>query len=211
MRARYWTTHRWSGTAGGGDTHIAMGNLDGRSTHVHLYLNGLYWGIYNPFERPDAEYAVEYLGGREQDWDSVLSDATEVVDGDAQGYNAMYDLIRTGPNTPEEMAEIERHADLNSLIDLLLVNAYMAHDEHELQALGSRVGDPNFQFFAHDLDEKRHGVPRSVSDNQRQRKYQNGPRRLHACGRTSGDAEQPGDEFCVSPIVPRNICSMGAR
>ena len=36
----------------GRDTHIAMGDYDGRSTHVHLYLNGLYWGIYNSFERP---------------------------------------------------------------------------------------------------------------------------------------------------------------
>lgn len=137
----------------GRNTNLAMGNDEGHSTHVHLYLNGLYWGLYNPFERPDAKFASEYYGGSEADYDSILTDGTEVVDGDVSRYNAMWDLIRDGSETPEQLAEIERHVDLNDLIDLLLVNKYMAHDEAEMQAVGSRVGDPNFKFFAHDLDE----------------------------------------------------------
>ncbi|PYJ01010.1 MAG: hypothetical protein DME25_19170, partial [Verrucomicrobia bacterium] len=30
------------------DTSRAMGKTDGHATYVHLYLNGLYWGLYNP-------------------------------------------------------------------------------------------------------------------------------------------------------------------
>ena len=42
------------------DTMSAMGQLSSHSTHVHLYVNGLYWGLYNPSERPDDAFMVEY-------------------------------------------------------------------------------------------------------------------------------------------------------
>ena len=137
----------------GRDTNIAMGNPEAHSTHVHLYLNGLYWGIYNPFERPDAEFAAERFGGSEQDYSSVLTDGTEVVDGTRDAYNSLFQLMRTF-ETEEEYEELQRQADLDGLIDLLLVNQYMAHDEHEMQVVGRNEGDANFRFFAHDLDEK---------------------------------------------------------
>jgi hypothetical protein len=137
----------------GRNTNIAMGHPEAHSTHVHLYLNGLYWGIYNPFERPDAEFAAERFGGREQDYSSILTDGTEVVDGDARRYNDMFRLLRTF-QTKEEYDALQRQADLDSLIDLLLVNQYMAHDEHEMQVVGRNESDANFRFFAHDLDEK---------------------------------------------------------
>ena len=33
-----------------------MGWLSSRSEYVHLYLNGLYWGVYQPSEAIDASY-----------------------------------------------------------------------------------------------------------------------------------------------------------
>jgi hypothetical protein len=29
----------------------------------YLYLNGLYWGLYGPFERPDGNFQADYQGG----------------------------------------------------------------------------------------------------------------------------------------------------
>ena len=36
---------------------------------MHLYLNGIYWGIYSVHERPDQHFTADYLGGEEEDWD----------------------------------------------------------------------------------------------------------------------------------------------
>ena len=36
---------------------------------VHLYVNGLYWGLYNPVERPDDAFSASYYGGEKEDWD----------------------------------------------------------------------------------------------------------------------------------------------
>ncbi|MDP0500344.1 MAG: lamin tail domain-containing protein [Verrucomicrobiota bacterium JB022] len=41
------------------------------SQHVHLYLNGLYWGIYTLHERPDNHFAEAYFGGDSDDYDIV--------------------------------------------------------------------------------------------------------------------------------------------
>ena len=36
------------------DVQAAMGAVSSHSRFVHLYINGLYWGVYNPCERPEA-------------------------------------------------------------------------------------------------------------------------------------------------------------
>jgi hypothetical protein len=46
-------------------------DMSGAGAHgmfVHLYLNGLYWGLYNLVERPDAAFMAAYFGGNEADW-----------------------------------------------------------------------------------------------------------------------------------------------
>ncbi len=43
--------------------HMAMGNDGARGHYVHVYLNGMYWGIYNLHERPAAPFMEEYFGG----------------------------------------------------------------------------------------------------------------------------------------------------
>ena len=50
--------------------NLAMGNPTGRGMFVHLYLNGLYWGMYNLVERPNEDFSATYLGGEPEEWDA---------------------------------------------------------------------------------------------------------------------------------------------
>ena len=50
------------------DTQIATWGYGKRGTFVHLYINGLYWGLYNAAERADEGWATEYFGGEKEDW-----------------------------------------------------------------------------------------------------------------------------------------------
>jgi hypothetical protein len=51
------------------DSQIAMSGYGGRGFFVHLYLNGLYWGMYNVAERPsDVQFWDSYLGGKKGNW-----------------------------------------------------------------------------------------------------------------------------------------------
>ncbi|MEI6148063.1 MAG: lamin tail domain-containing protein, partial [bacterium] len=49
-------------------TQLAMGWPSEHGTYAHLYLNGLYWGLYNPIERGDESFAETYYGGDKTNW-----------------------------------------------------------------------------------------------------------------------------------------------
>jgi hypothetical protein len=49
-------------------SQLAMTGFGARGTFVHLYLNGLYWGLYNPVERPESGYWSDWFGGSKDDY-----------------------------------------------------------------------------------------------------------------------------------------------
>ena len=53
----------------------ATGELYTRSTWVHFYVNGQYFGIFQTQERVDANFGVSYLGGEVEDFDVIRVDA----------------------------------------------------------------------------------------------------------------------------------------
>ena len=50
------------------ESQVEMCGIGVHSTHVHLYVNGEYRGVYNPKERPDAWFTSSYLGGDFEDY-----------------------------------------------------------------------------------------------------------------------------------------------
>ncbi len=71
------------------DTQAAMGHPAAHNNYAHLYINGMYWGLYNPTERPANGFAESYLGGDKEDYDVLNSG--DVIDGDNQAWS---DLLR---------------------------------------------------------------------------------------------------------------------
>ncbi len=47
---------------------LALGQPSSHGLHCHLYLNGVYWGIYNVVERPDSGFAESYFGINRELW-----------------------------------------------------------------------------------------------------------------------------------------------
>lgn len=76
------------------DTQLAMKQPSARGRFVHLYLNGLYWGLYQIEERAEANYAARYFGGRDEDYDvvKVETSAGYVINPTAGDLHAWTDL-----------------------------------------------------------------------------------------------------------------------
>jgi hypothetical protein len=53
------------------DTQLAMGRPATRGRYYHLYLNGIYWGLYQSEERAEAAFGETYFGGDQLDYDVV--------------------------------------------------------------------------------------------------------------------------------------------
>ncbi len=69
------------------DTHLDMGQPDHHSRWVHLFVDGLYWGIYQATERPDESFAASYMGGDKDDWESNNAGYSDGVTSELPAWN----------------------------------------------------------------------------------------------------------------------------
>lgn len=111
------------------DLQLAMGGLGCHGRPLHLYLNGMYWGLYWMHERPDDAFAASYLGGEEDDYDVLKHDAENVISGSNEDYLALFSL---SPNSPSPTAAFDAlcaKLDVAAFIDYLLANYYLGNGD----------------------------------------------------------------------------------
>jgi hypothetical protein len=115
-------------------TQIAFGQPASHGTFAHVYLNGLYWGMYNLVERPDASFSGSYFGGTEEDWDG-LNAGFPIGESNTGTKDAMLAQIRSGmtDNTSYQKIQglnldgtvnpaFDDLMDIDNYIDYMLVN-----------------------------------------------------------------------------------------
>jgi hypothetical protein len=135
------------------DTQLAMGRPSPAGTFVHLYLNGVYWGLYDPGEKPDASFAAEHLGGDKSEYDAVNSN--EFIDGDANAWNTMMSIAGAGVTTDAAYAQLQQYLDVPGLIDYMIINLYAGNTDwpgHNWTAARRRVAGAGYKFFSWDAE-----------------------------------------------------------
>ena len=104
-------------------SQIAMSGSGAHGMFVHLYLNGLYWGLYNLVERPDAAFMAAYFGGTEDDWQTITH--AETLSNTSERFKALHKLAAAGQLAdPENYEVIQAYLDVPHFIDYLILNWY---------------------------------------------------------------------------------------
>lgn len=102
-------------------SQIAASGLGSHGTFVHLYVNGLYWGLYNPVERPDEGFTSSYLGGEKEDWFAVSHGGDQ--GGDPIRYDYLTDeLINKDLTDASNYNELVQYLDIPQFADYLIVS-----------------------------------------------------------------------------------------
>ena len=110
------------------DSQIALSGAGVHGTFVHVYLNGLYWGVYNAVERPDEHFSSEYLGGQDVDWFAINHGGA--IDGDPARWDRLVeDLAWRDANDPDVWREIQDLLDVDAFADYLILNWYAGNDD----------------------------------------------------------------------------------
>jgi hypothetical protein len=134
------------------DAYRDMGHPSPRGLFVHLYLNGLYWGLYNLCERPDATFAAAHFGGSPKDYDSRNAD--KILEGDDVVWKKLFALANAGLADPAHYSEVSALLDLPVFCDFMLVNLYGANADWDRAsnwyAARQRKADGRFYFFVWD-------------------------------------------------------------
>jgi hypothetical protein len=143
------------------DTARDMGKVDGHAAFAHLYLNGLYWGLYNLVERPEADFGAEYFGGEPGEYDAInrRTVTNEAIDGNLEAYDALLARADADVSTAEGLAAVEALLDVDDLIDYMLIHQYTTNRDgpccfshNNMRGLRRRTDDGRFRFFVWDME-----------------------------------------------------------
>lgn len=114
--------------------NLASGGAAAHGKYVHLYLDGLYWGIYNVHERPDEHFATDYYGG-EKDDTLVVKHSTNDIDGlkytwangglaAESAYNDLLVASRQNMSNDSNYQAVADILDIDDFIDYIAVHYY---------------------------------------------------------------------------------------
>jgi hypothetical protein len=138
------------------DTQIAVAGIGSHGTFAHLYINGIYWGLYNPVERPDEHFTSEYLGGESEDW--FFLNHGGATDGDGARWAYLTGtLANRDLSVPANYSEFQQYLDIDHFIGYLIVSWYQAITDwpqnnwyYGNRNVSSPLGSTPGQYFAWD-------------------------------------------------------------
>lgn len=140
------------------------------SKFFHLFINGIYWGMYDVTERPDEDFMEDYYGGVAEDYDVIK--VKEVKNGTDSVYNYMYDLgysiydsVQIGNFSPKAVVnlskansfynEMNNLLDIDNFIDYSLLNILLVNTdwiENNWWAARNAQNNGKFNFFEWDAE-----------------------------------------------------------
>jgi hypothetical protein len=125
-----------------------MGQPSSHGGFVHLYVNGLYFGLFNLTERVADEFLADHLGGRPEDWEINVD-----LSSPGPRWRAM---MAIAPSTPAGYAQMQEFLDVENFADYMLLHFYADAEDwphHNGYAAANPVsGDGRFRFFVWDQE-----------------------------------------------------------
>ncbi|MFN0206575.1 MAG: lamin tail domain-containing protein [Planctomycetota bacterium] len=154
---------------------LAMEGETSRNRYVHVFINGLYWGLYNIHERPDDDWAVEQFGGEDHEYDwikegGVHSGNFYPADHPTTPglWSIVVSIIQSGLGQNDmwkglpAYEEFKKRVDVENYIDYMILNFWMGNldwpHQNWMMTARARIGpnltdvNPNAIFRLHVWD-----------------------------------------------------------
>ena len=165
-------------------TQKEMGHLTTNGIYAHLFINGLYWGLYNPTERIDDDFCDAHLGGKKEDYDVIKVEecgGNLVVTAGAGSIDKWHELFALAEGASDMATyyrmqgldtngnrdvSIEPLLNVENFVDYMLINYYGANsdwDSHNWLAVRNRAkADEGFRLICWDTEH----ILKGLADNR---------------------------------------------
>ena len=125
-----------------------MGQPSSRGNFVHVYVNGLYFGIHNLTERLADDFFAIRLGGEPEDWE---------INADFSSPGSRWNtMMSINPATLAGYGQIQDYLDVEDFADYMLLHFYGDSEDwprHNGYAAANAIsGDGKFRFFVWDQE-----------------------------------------------------------
>ena len=143
-----------------------LGHTSVNALHAHLFLNGMYWGLYNIAERVDDTFGKEHFGGKKGDYDVIKIEEEggshlEASEGTLDAWNEMIQTVKAvaGQSTSLTPAaayeKLDTLLDKDNFIDYMIINHYAGNndwDHHNWYAIRRNNNKEGFKFLCWDSE-----------------------------------------------------------
>ena len=157
-----------------------------RSRYYHLYLNGLYWGVYQTQERAEADFAESYFGGDKDDYDVIKVDIgenwnlyeIEATDGNTDIWEEIWNMCQAGFTSNQNYFKLlglnstgkadtskTVYVDIDNFIDYMLTIFYTGNFDAPVSKF-SNNNNPNNFFAIKNRTKKREGFKFLTHDSE---------------------------------------------
>ncbi|MBN1671665.1 MAG: lamin tail domain-containing protein [Kiritimatiellae bacterium] len=127
----------------GRQTQREMGWISPKGTWMHVYINGMYWGLYNPVEGPDSSFIAAHFGGEKEDYDVHANqkptglipappppNTLRTIDGDDAAFAAMSNIVwNTSLGTTANYEALQTYVDVPQHIDYMMLNTWVQNED----------------------------------------------------------------------------------
>ena len=138
-----------------------ISGLGVNALYVHLFLNGMYWGLYNMAERVDEQFGKDHLGGKKSDIDVVKIEEDggnhiEAAEGTLDAWEQMVETATRAATDESAYQQLDTLLNVDAFIDYMLINQYGGNtdwDHHNWYAIRRRGEDSQgFRFLCWDSE-----------------------------------------------------------
>ncbi|MBO7655912.1 MAG: CotH kinase family protein, partial [Kiritimatiellae bacterium] len=163
------------------DTQQCMSGYQSHGDHVHLFINGRYWGISNVAERVDASLAANLFGGEKEEYDGLAYEASNGVkarDGDTANWTLLRSLAQADLTVQANYEAVAAMIDLPAFADYMMLNFFGGNQDwpgNNFAMVCSRLPGGQFYFVGWDMER----TLENVSDNRLSASFANGPKGIH--------------------------------
>ncbi len=144
------------------DIQRSMGHLSPNGDFCHLFINGVYWGLYNTCERPEASFASDYLKGGKEDFDVIKiqnggGERTFATDGNTDAWRRLWEAAKKGVKSNEDYFQLQgKHRDgsedldsevlldVENLIDYMLIIIWSGNKDAPVSAFSGDWASNNW-------------------------------------------------------------------
>ena len=163
----------------------SMGHAAVAGLYVNLFINGMYWGLYNIAERIDDQFCKNHDGGKKSNYDVIKVEEigghqAEASEGSIDAWKEMITVANMANQTTsylrlqglnaegEQSEELEPLLDMDNFIDYMLINQYCGNNDwstHNWYAYRLRgEGSTGFKFLCWDSEQIFEGVNDNLLD-----------------------------------------------
>ena len=141
------------------DTIRDMGQIQSHGRFIHLFVNGMYWGMYNVMERPSAPFAASHFGGDKSEWDALNSAVP--VDGNGSAWSQLLAAAGRDLNDQAQYEALAAQLDIAPFVDYMLANFYGSNADwpsHNWYSARRRIDGAKWYFFSWDAERVLEGI-----------------------------------------------------